>query len=184
MVDNLQQLLGFLKFHDGTSYHVQVMTRSKDGHNRSSTIIGEWYISSADKMQLLAPGWKQLCELYNARCYIGINAKNTSDVLWNLCTKSLDRLKTNSFGNLNAFLSSAHDTAPSALEKYWIIDWDDINPDLLLEVMKFLSTNLKLVVKTINGYHLIVIPFDSREFRTEYPEATIHKNNMTLLFSV
>lgn len=79
-------------------------------------------------------------------------------------------------------------------ERYWIvdidIDWITHTYNYILEIqgfinnkcMPYLKNKIIKELETINWYHLITTPFNIQEFKNQYPDIDIHKNNPTLIY--
>ena len=71
----------------------------------------------------------------------------------------------------------------------WIIDCDDIeDTSYLARIHDFISylepegPKSIATIKTKSGYHLITTPFNLQQFKEEFPDIDVHKNNPTLLY--
>jgi len=191
-IDNFDKILSILNFDLG-SYHVQVLQRKKDGNvvsnnNQSRTIV-EWIVYTEEKLLFLKPAIKNICQEYNARCYVTINPKSSEAVLWKMLENITMRLKNKQYFP-SAILPHCHDTVHGvASTKKWIVDVDnpevDIN-ELCNNIEQCRSGHVQRVITIIpskTGTHIITHPFDLTQI--ELPaEVEIKKNNSTLLFCI
>lgn len=78
-------------------------------------------------------------------------------------------------------------------DKKFVVDLDGMKPgdDRYEEIKSFIRTlrgrgkpSERIVgeIETMNGYHLITEPFDTKVFGDRYPDIDVHKNNPTLLY--
>lgn len=169
------------------SFHVQVLQRSKDGHDKSSRLISEWFIGSDQRLKFLFPAIKVLCQEYNARCYINLNPKLDESVLWKVLKNTAERLETKSCSPYS-IVSSAHDSCNGYGIKRWIIDIDDLSIDIgkLISDINLCQSgtqnnNVICQIPTKNGVHLITNPFNLSQIQLPIG-VEIKKNNPTLLY--
>jgi len=190
MKNNLSLILPLLRFDLG-SYHVQVLQRSKDGHERATRKVAEWFVSSEDKLEFIMEGIKVLCQAYNARCYINLNPKSDRDVSWKVARSMLERLET-SASNPISILSHAHDSVQGNGVKYWVVDVDDLEKvdvaaltGKINQCQSGYENNVVATLESKSGTHLITVPFDTRQLSLagEFAEnIEIKKNASTILY--
>ena len=168
------------------SFHVQILQRSKDGHDKSTRLVTEWFVGSEHRFNFLFPAIRSLCCEYNARCYINLNPKSDELVLWKMLKNSAERLETKSYTPYS-MISSAHDSCNGHGIKRWVIDVDDLNihkDELYTAINNCESgvpTNTIVEIPTKNGYHIITHPFDLSQL--QLPDGVeVKKNNSTLLY--
>jgi len=191
MVDNFDKILPLLTevwdtYTIPMSFHVQVLQRSKDGHDKSTRLIAEWFVGSEQRIKFLMPAIKNLCESYEARCYINLNPKRDETVMWKMLKNIAERLETKSFTPYS-MLSSTHDSCQGHGIKRWIVDIDnDIDIEkLIFDINRCQSGtpnhNVVAQLPTKNGTHLITHPFNVSQLTL--PEGVeIKKNNPTILY--
>lgn len=171
--------------HSSVTFHVQILQRSKDGHDKSTRLITEWFVGSLDRFDLIIPAIKLLCKEYKARCYINLNPKSNKQVVYKLLKNVVERVETGSY-HINSILSHCHDGIYSNTGKTWVVDIDDKDVDtnkLIIDINKCRSGHKKNVIMclpTKNGKHIITHPFDVTQL--QLPDGVeIKKNNPTLL---
>ncbi len=174
-------------------YMVQIMTRTKDTGEKPRN-IRTFFVESREYLMSHKDIIVKLCEMFNARAYIAVNPssykrcaikmfKELADIVENENYKAIFSLPETCAGKYNV----------DGGDKRWIIDLDGIKT--LEEAKPFIEFILNeynegkgkasgevLLVPTVNGSHLLVTPFDVREFKKKWPEIEIHKNNPTLLY--
>lgn len=168
------------------SFHVQILQRSKDGHDKSTRLVAEWFIGSEQRFNFLTTAMKTLCNSYDARCYINLNPKRDETVLWKMLKNAAERLETKSYSPYS-LVSSAHDSCNGHGIKRWIIDVDDLNinkGELYTAINNCQSgvlINVITEIPTKNGYHIITHPFNLSQI--QLPDGVeVKKNNSTLLY--
>ncbi len=189
MKNNLNLILPLLRFDLG-SYHIQVLQRSKDGHDKATRTICEWFVSSESRLGLLMPGIELLCTQYNARCYIGTNPKSDKAVSWKIAKSIIERLETQSY-NPMSLMSHAHDSCNGNEVKYWVVDIDDMTIDLnlLRESINrctsgYSDGNIVAEIPSKSGVHFITHPFNMSMLKlpgTLVESIDIKKNASTIL---
>jgi len=169
------------------SFHVQILQRSKDGHDKSTRLVAEWFIGSEQRFKFLITAMKSLCNSYDARCYINLNPKRDETVLWKMLKNTAERLETKSYSPYS-LVSSAHDSCNGHGIKRWIVDVDDysVNSEKLISDINRCQSgtpnnNVICQVPTKNGLHLITNPFNLSQI--QLPDGVeVKKNNSTLLY--
>ena len=193
-VDNLEALLPFLKFDDKDDfYYLQILQRKKENPQlgSNSRVIKNYYIKSTDKLIARYDEIKELCEHFNARASLRLNRRNFRKVAF----KSLQNIANSMANQEDSFIQKSYDRAcglghaePKG-ENTWILDLDGEWTDKeLRRVENFYrgcspyTHNFLTVIPSKSGLHAIVKPFDSRDFKMEYPDLDIHKDNPTNLY--
>ena len=191
-MDNFDKILPLLTevwdtYNIPMSFHVQILQRSKDGHDKSTRLVAEWFIGSEQRFKFLTTAMKSLCNAYDARCYINLNPKSDESVLWKMLKNTAERLETKSYSPYS-LISSAHDSCNGHGTKRWIVDVDDLSVDLEQLITKINlcrsgtpNNNVICQVPTKNGIHLITNPFDLSQIQLP-AKVEIKKNNSTLLY--
>jgi len=186
MIDNFGAIVPYLGLKG--IYHVQINQRSKDGHDKSTRLIAEWFVTSPEKLLFLKPAIVLLCDQYMARAYINLNNKQPEEVTYKLIEKLFDSLKSKNY-NLIQSLSSAVDTV-NGQHKIWVVDVDNDsreNLDLICsrinQCRSGMTVNVRDVISTKNGYHILTCPFDMSQLnRDGISDFEVKKNAMTLLY--
>lgn len=230
IINNLNLIKPLLKFESNDIfYHLQILKRKKDcaehdkGKNNNARCIKTYYITSVDYLDSHMNEIIKLCQIFNARAYINLNAKSFEKVSFELNAQLADRLKFKQFNYCYRLYEtvvgggySSEDEFDKVLtdkekeiissrvnvgEKRWIIDIDEkeISP-LMLAYIEYncfpiskweydfnnIPTifNSKIIIKipTKNGWHLITKPFNLQQFKQQYSDVDIQKNNPTLLY--
>lgn len=202
MVDNFELIKPLFYFNEANNMflHCQIVQRAKDhkGQKVKEGVIKTYFIRSRKHLDRVKGEIKLLCEHYGARAYINVAAKDFDAVNRRMLVKLAEY---NYIGNMSSInprkiLNSSAGEVKSRVPK-WIIDIDDISiKDSVLEwldnyfrsirpidVLSYTNFFLYAEVPTVQGCHLITLPFDSLKFSEAFPNVDVHKNSMgTLLY--
>lgn len=194
-LDNLETILPLLKFEEGYFYSLQIIQRRKENPAmlKGSYTVKTYYIESKEQLQKSYYEIKTLCHLFNARAYINVNRGNYQKAAVDMLYKISDSIRSKvqdwsfikSMMESEGFLSS--DKREGVL---WIIDVDCKDEIFISDLVNAITecqaiVTEKILIPTINGYHIITTPFNSYMFksiRKVYATIDIHKNNSTLLY--
>lgn len=200
-VDNFDLIKDFFLFKEDLRpeiagdwfYMVQIMTRTKDTgekpkHIRTMFVESREYLMSHKDMIV------KLCEMFNARAYISVNPSSYKKCAIKMFKELADVVEN---GNYKGILSLPETVAgkynADGADKRWIVDLDGIKDlDEIRPYIYFIMNEYNegrgktsgeiVVVPTVNGSHLLVSPFDVREFKKKWPDIEIHKDNPTVLY--
>lgn len=174
-------------------YMVQIMTRTKDTgekprHIRTLFVESREYLLSHKDMIV------KLCEMFNARAYISVNRSSYKTGALKMLKELADILEN---GNYKGVLSLPETVAGkytcAGADKKWVVDLDGVTTDEgRRPYIDFIMNEYNegrgkpngeiIVVPTPNGSHLLVTPFDVRNFKKRWPDIDIHKDNPTVLY--
>ena len=195
-IDNFDTIRGLLDFRsEDDFYFLQILQRKKDhkrmkvnGTNNNSRMIKAYYIKSLDQFDFIKPEVIEFCKLFNARAGINLNRRSFKKMALQHLKKCTDQILNGDFHKAYKAYPSvagayAHDT-----DKKWILDIDEkgrASNDLVLfaereckpDGDKFIT-----VIPSRSGYHLIMKPFDLQQFRKQFPDVEVHRNNPTNLY--
>ena len=138
-----------------------------------------------------------LCEHYGARAYINVSPKSFGKLQKLMLVKLASLVCEGNVQNPRKTLNSAAGVLTSK-NPVWIIDVDDLSmKDTILNwfdsyfkldpTLPFCNTRKELylsgIIPTKQGCHLLVRPFNLKEFNSNFPDVDVHKNSMgTLLY--
>lgn len=173
-------------------YMVQIMTRTKDTgekpkHIRTMFVESREYLMSHKDMIV------GLCEMFNARAYISVNPSSYKTCAFKMFKELADIVDNGSYKNILSLPETCAGKYTCGKEnKKWIVDLDDIKGDDCMPFIEFIMNEYNegngrsngeiTLVPTVNGSHLLVSPFDVREFKKRWPDVDIHKDSPTLLY--
>lgn len=191
LVDNFDRFRHLLKFGDNSFYFCQLIQRSKDDNQTTSSNnryrrVKSFYISSLEEYDRFTPEIKEFCKNNNARAYIRLTPVSFYEVALNTAMEYLRRIKEcQTFKSCNIY-DSCCETTRSCTEKLWMIDADGhVWCDYLIDQFDELGIDVRLVCPTKEGIHIICKPFDRRLWTPEL-EAKIGElktnNPITLLY--
>ena len=176
-------------------YHLQILKRKKENPDLGSNarVIKTYYISSIDYLENKMDEIVSLCGLHNARAYINLNRRSYKTMAFQTLKKVTNQIMGGDYRACRKAYESVCGTYSAAKEdKSWIIDidYDDDVVEDLVEMENVISelileTNREpniWMVPTKNGVHYITQPFNLKQFREEYPDIEVHKNNPTILY--
>ena len=174
-------------------YMVQIMTRTKDTgekpkHVRTMFVESREYLMSHKDMIV------GLCEMFNARAYISVNPSSYKTCAMKMLKELVDVIENENYKGILSLPETVAGKYTCGGElKRWIVDLDGIKTDE--EIKPFVNFILNeynegkgrnsgeiQVIPTVNGSHLLVTPFDVRDFKKKWPDIDIHKDNPTVLY--
>lgn len=174
-------------------YMVQIMTRTKDTGERPKH-IRTMFVESREYLMSHKDIIVKLCETFNARAYISVNPSSYKTCTTKAFKELADIVENGTYKKLLSLSETLAGKYCAAGEhKRWIVDLDDIKtPEEAKPFIEFILNEYNegkgkvsgevLFVPTVNGSHLLVTPFDTRDFKKKWPEIEIHRNNPTILY--
>lgn len=195
-VNNLEKIMPFLLFdNENDFYYLQILQRKKENPQlgSNSRVIKNYYIDSKESLLKRWDEIKDLCQMFNARASIRLNRRNYEKVAYKTMVNIANSMSNKEF----SFIKKSYDRAVGnghAEPKggtTWILDWDarTIEPDDMRMLGKTIVPNESIhylkpmtTVHSRNGIHIIVPPFDARDFKVAFPDVEIHKDNPTNLY--
>lgn len=201
--EKIKSLLVFKK--DITYYFIQVIQRRKDNPDLPKSEIqrGFWFITSMDDFDIHWPRIKKTCEDYKARAYISLIPRSLEKLGKKCLLEYSKRVACNEYSKIFAIpqknaLSKETINCSNLIEKpWWCIDIDNKSEMPKISEIFLLFTNIKSILETPKGYHLIVECFNPKKLisykklknRDDYSipgigEFTLRKECNTILYSV
>ena len=196
MIDNFDLIKDLLDFRSNDDfYFVQILKRKKDngnekvnGRNNNSRIVKTYYIESKDHLEFVKPEIIELCKIFNARAGINLNRRSFEKLAYQQLKKTTDMIINREFHKIHRAYNTVCGQHSYESDKRWILDVDNKDEDMR-EITNFIADYCKpegpkfiSMIPSMSGYHLIVKPFDPREFFHRYKDVEIHKNNPTNLY--
>lgn len=200
LINNLELIAPLLPKNNQMVFcHMQIVCRAKDHKDEKvkEGAIKTYFIRDEGHLRKVMPEVILLCEHYGARAYINISPKSF-EKLQKLMLVKLASLVCE--GNIQNPRKTLNSTAGALTSKnpIWIVDIDDLSmKDTILNwfdnyfkldpTLPFCNTREELylrgIIPTKQGCHLLVRPFNLKEFSSNFPNVDIHKNSMgTLLY--
>lgn len=194
MVDNLSIIKPLLNFEsEDDFYYLQLLQRKKENPQlgSNSRVIKNYYIRSLDYLEERYDEIKSLCDEFNARAMLRLNKRSYRKVAFRTMVNVANTIANGEY----QFIGKCYDRAcgethNAGSNKTWILDFDNVNPDFVSEpsfiywLSKFepIGNKYLATIPSLTGYHMIVKPFDSKEFKRDFPHIDIHKDNPTNLY--
>ena len=197
MIDNFELIKPLLTFlNNDIYYHLQILRRGKDHPElpAANRVIKSYFICSLESLDYVEEEIKKLCEFFGARAYINLAPKSIKKTTMLQLKYLAERAY---IGDYKKIWKSWNTCAGEIKgeEPRWVVDVDD-NSDsypikdkvnnirhLIDDLMpKTLDSRVIYEIPTKNGVHLITTPFNLQQFKEEYPDIDVHKNNPTLLY--
>jgi hypothetical protein len=200
MVDNFELIKPLLKFpNDDTYYHLQILRRGKDHPElpAANRMIKSYFIIDINDLDFYEQEIKGLCKFFGARAYINLAPKSIKKTTMLQLKYLAERAY---IGDYKKIWKSWNTCAGEIKgeEPRWVVDIDAKTYDEIFyisktskEISDFIEKcepNIKPLFKVIaeiptkSGIHLITTPFNLQQFKEEYPDIDVHKNNPTLLY--
>ena len=183
-------------------FDVQLIRRGKDNPDMPAANYNfkTYYIDSIELFDKYISEIKQCCDLFRLRAYISVNAKSKLDLSKKTLVKYAEMVALGEFKKPWRFCDHVNGSL-SGKEKRWVIDIDDIKPDIIdLKLLAIYDIIRKCTSKwdnpiiveipTKTGCHLITHPFNTYDFEKECQKRIkeigeipgIKKNHITLLY--
>ena len=198
MIDNFEIIKPLLIFpNDDIYYHLQIIRRGKDHPElpAANRMIKAYFICSLESLDYVEQEIKDLCKFFGARAYINLAPKSIKKTTMLQLKYLAERAY---IGDYKKIWKSWNTCAGEIKgeEPRWIVDVDDTNTDFTklmdmsiatYEPVKYdeqgrYCSKVIATIPTKSGYHLIATPFNLQQFKKEYPDIDVHKNNPTLLY--
>lgn len=174
-------------------YMVQIMTRTKDTGEKPKH-IRTMFVESREYLMSHKDMIAKLCEMFNARAYISVNPSSYKKCAIKMFKELADIVENGSYKSILSLPETlAGKYSADGGDKKWIVDLDGVrDEDDILTYIDFIRSEYRngkgkkgweiITVPTVNGSHLLVSPFDVREFKKKWPDVEIHKDNPTVLY--
>lgn len=178
VIDNIDTILNFISFPDAdTYYYLQILQRDtvKPKQRYSSLLSLQ---KGIDFKEI-----KSLCKIFNARAYISIIPRSLKKFTLELNKAIVERVSNNAFVPSNLRLPDSIALSPKTIQSgasLWMLDVDYPEmKDQILDYLHLKDIEVKLILPTFKGYHIIVRPFNPVDFKYE---SLLKKNSNTILF--
>lgn len=166
MIDNFSQIVPLLKFEEGTFYYLQVLQRKKDNPGMSWQTKQRYFkfIRSQEELEIYTREAKEISDFYNARAYISLTPRSFEKLSLEALVELSTRIKNKDFNSSFKIFEKLALLPGCAKKKgkLWMLDYD--NNSGTADLVELLTTTYKIPFKallpTVNGYHIIVEPFN------------------------
>ena len=200
IINNLELIAPLLPKNNPKVFcHMQIVCRAKDHKDEKvkEGAIKTYFIKNEEHLRKIMPEVILLCEHYGARAYINVSPKSFEKLQKLMLVKLASLVCEGNIQNPRKTLNSAAGALTSR-NPIWIVDVDNMEiKELLLgwfdnyfkldPTLPFCNTREELyltgIIPTKQGCHLLVRPFNLKEFNSNFPDVDVHKNSMgTLLY--
>ena len=200
MIDNFKLIEPLLEFpNEDIYYHLQIIQRKKDCPEIGSNnrVIKSYFICKRESLEKTRQEIISLCEFFNARAYINLTPKSLRKTTLLQLKYLSERLYMNDLKKIWKSWNSCAGEVKGE-EPRWVVDVDDTNTDFIRLIDMSIATyepvkydeqgrycsKVIATIPTKSGYHLLTTPFNLQQFKKEYPDIDVHKNNPTLLYCI
>lgn len=184
-VNNFQYIEKFLQpTNENDFWFAQIIKRKKDNPdmNRSERIIKSYNIKDYEHLIHFKEEIQSLCDYHNARFYLNLNVRDLKLCHIRLIQALMNNIAQDTYSSIYSKVDSIFGSTMSpGRTKYWIADIDEDDTALVNDLKDAIDDNngkKSLVLKTLNGYHIICEPFNRKEIT--YGE--IKTNSPTLIY--
>jgi len=192
-IDVIEQIKPLLLFDSKDDfYYLQILQRKKENPEigSNSRVIKNYYIRSIEHLELHYDEIKSLCNQFNARASLRLNKRSFRAVAF----KAMQNIANTMCNGDYEAIRNSYDRACGATHnedyKKWIIDIDgEVDFDYLYNMNEcieecdpIIGKKVIISLPTKNGVHLISSPFNIEQFRKQYPDIDIHKDNPINLY--
>lgn len=199
ILDNIKKIIRLLNFREDVFYYLEILQRKKDNSNiTKDRKIYQRYVTSLKELYEILDDIKLLCKVYNARAYFSLIPRS-SEKFAKECLRALtDKVCSNNFKN-TFLIPDKVVLLPQTTtqDKVWILDVDVKDEDYIDDFVRMfeekLSTRIIETLDTINGYHVIVNPFNLRHenlidlkddnYRVDKFEFTLRREALTIFYA-
>lgn len=195
MIDNFKLIKSLLEFpNDDIYYHLQILRRGKDHPElpAANRVIKPYFICSLESLDYVEDEIKKLCEFFGARAYINLAPKSIKKTTMLQLKYLAQRAYEGDFKKIWKSWNTCAGEIKGE-EPRWIVDIDDMVTEIgpILDCINeidpidpFGYSKFIAEILTKSGCHLITTPFNLQQFKKEYPDIDVHKNNPTLLYAI
>jgi len=198
MIDNFDQILGFMEFDtEDQFYYLQLIKRKKENEDigSNSKVIKNYYIKSKEQLISKKKEIIDICTLTNSRAMIRLNRRSFKRV----GLKALENIVNSISCEQYEFIKNSYDRAcglvNSEKNKTWIVDIDAqglrYTEDVKYAISLLNPLHTTVTISSKTGFHLITKPFNTQVFYETLEQMCtkelinsleIHKDNPTNLF--
>ena len=197
MINNFELIKPLLTFpNDDIYYHLQIIRRGKDHPElpAANRMIKAYFICNLEELDYVEDEIKKFCEFFKARAYINLAPKSIKKTTMLQIKYLAERVY---IGDYKKIWKSWNTCAGEIKgeEPRWVVDIDDnsfsypikdkvYNIRRLIDELMLKTPDRRIIceIPTKNGVHLITTPFNLQQFKKEYPDIDVHKNNPTILY--
>lgn len=179
-------------------YYLQLLARSKDGHDKATKVVKNYFISNEEYFDSHEQQIKDLCNFFGARAYLRMNRRSYKQVAFENLKQISNVLANEQYEFVQKSFSKACGRTNAEETRIWIVDIDEPFDGLTMtqtlvdvqmkieELQNEVQKDYKIldVVRTVSGFHILTNPFNVKKFTEITPlnGDDIKKDNPTLLY--
>lgn len=194
MVNNFELIKNYLTFPTENSFYMlQLIKRKKENPDMSKNneVIHTYYIYSKEDLDELQERIISTCNTENCRAYINVNDLDLERVALNALCETSRLIRDKEYKKIIRVWSAACGATGGSINKVWLLDFDGEEVNMKDEIVNLINSlepnpgvnKVRLEVPTKNGLHLMVKPFNIKEFSKHYnTDDFLHKDNPTILY--
>lgn len=167
-------------------YYIQIIKRKKENPVlRDDVVLKDYYVSNFKYFDSKIPDMINISEGNNARVTIRLNRRSYKNVANKMLIEIAKNVAEERYESCKSTFSSMCGQHHSDPNKTWIIDIDE-DDYILYDISDISKIDGKLEIVALipskTGEHVILKPFDNREFIKNYPNLDIKKDSPTNLY--
>ena len=192
MIDVFGRIKQYLKFEtEDDFYYLQILQRKKENPElgSNSRVIKNYNISSLEYLEKRYDEIKRLCDMFNARAMLRLNVRSYRKVAFKALVNMSNSMANGEYKFTGSSYNRAIGQGHNDKVKKWILDIDeeydaDWWKDLRANLDSYQPEGRKdmMYLGTKNGLHIITTPFNLHQFKIDYPEIDVHKDNPINLY--
>lgn len=193
-IDNFDRIKSIMTFEesDNLFMHLQILRRGKDHPDlpAANKLMKSWIVRSKEHLDKIKDDVVFLCEHYKARAYISCAPKSLGKLNTLLMCKLAENIHNGNVISPQKMLNSACGEL-QGVEKRWVVDIDTLDKICLHKIREHIFDLIcksggyitpVYLINTLNGWHLLIRPFNLQEFHKSFPDVGVKKNGLTVLY--
>lgn len=197
IVDNFDRIGEIMDFDDeNTFYWVQIIKRRKDNPEIDDdyTQYGSYCFYSYESLLKAKDDLIKTSHVHNARIVLWVNRRDIKELGLYMAQVTLEYIQSKQYKALpRTFEHTCGKHRKKGIDTYYIVDVDSKDPQYLNKITELIYKNapkdfeLRIILPTIHGYHIICTGFNLSKFGDEcvinnIDKPDIHKDNPTVLY--
>lgn len=199
MRNNFGLIRKLLDFSDkDTYYFLQILKRRKDNPDmdRDMIVIDDVFIYTLEQFDNMKEDIIKTCTAHNARAYFRVNKRSLKKSGMQMLKRVTDLIISENYKAIKNAYSAVSGEFHADQDKKWIIDIDNISLDRFnfdAEEIKMREELIRLqkeagrepsmiLIPSKNGVHILTRPFNLKQFKDQYPNIDVHKDNPIILY--
>lgn len=195
-INNFDYIREWLSFDGDSVYHIMLMSRSKDGHYKSTSVYKDYYVTSIEYFDKIKDTIIATCDEKNCRAVINLNRKSIRKTNHMMIARLNASLMNNDKELPIHMYPSVLDAASDNGESGWFLDFDceegksrdDLMP-LVNECCKFLEEKCQPfgdkcigILPSKTGLHVFISKCNVKPFTEKYKDIHVMTNSPTNLY--